>query len=470
MDVWVRSRFIIKENPVYAKLSATVCSLALVAGLTASVAPAEATATPSRITHVRAVPGPHTGQVTISWTQDGRHTTGYKIETGLTTFSKHLKSMPRTGRSAKIFTVARSRHSVTLSAGQVAAAGAGVATGNHLYFRLYAVNGNTSRAYPYLQAVMPKAATPKTSGTAIRLGSFNVRTARATSDKRNWLHRAPDVARQIRDKNPGVMAIQELGPGRADGRTGKTKGHTRQTVSLLNNLKKVGAGKYRLVRTTPYVKPGTTHNTQGARILYDSTRYRLVSSCPEKTGKHSYSSSCSLDLPLLSGDSKNKRRSAAYAAFENRRTGKRFWFASVHLDDRHSKSLAREKTYNALRGRQIKAVYSRIAGLNHKGRQVVIAGDVNSWQNNKAGNAPHDYLVSRGFYDTAAAQTRIKTAYTTINHFDRVLHPASQGYGVRIDVIMVRGANGAKRFENVMKVVDSSRPSDHNMIISDLVL
>jgi exonuclease III len=369
-----------------------------------------------------------------------------------------------------VFTVAKSRRSITLSASQVAAAGAGVSTGNHLYFRFYATNGSTKRAYPYLQAVMPKAAAPKPSGTAIRIGSFNVRTARATSDKRNWLRRAPAVARQIKAKNPGVLAVQELGPGRADGRKGKTTGHTRQTVSLLKNLRKVGAGKYRLVRTTPYVKPGTTHNTQGTRILYDSTRYRVVSRCPEKTGRHSYSTSCSLNLPLLHGDSAKKRRSAAYAAFQNKRTGKRFWFASVHLDDRHSRSLAKEKRYNTLRGRQIKAVYSRIAKLNKHHRQVVVAGDINSWQNNRAGNAPHDYLVHHGFYDTAGAQKRIKTQYTTINHFRRVLHPANQGYGVRIDVIMVRGAKGARRFENVMKVVDSARPSDHNMIIADLVL
>lgn len=455
---------------MFAKLIVTLCSLALTVGLTAVGAPADAAARPSRISAVKAVSGPHAGQVTIYWRTDGRNTSAFKIETGLTAFSKNIKSMPKVGRAAKMFTVSKTRRSITLSARQVAAAGAGVGTGNHLYFRLYAVNGSSTRAYPYLLAVMPKPAAVKASGTAIRLGSFNVRTARATSDKRSWLKRAPDVARQIRDKNPGVLALQELGPGRADGKKGKTKGHARQTESLLKNLKKVGAGKYRLVRTTPYVKPGTTHNTQGTRILYDSTRYQLAYACPEKTGKRNYSSSCSLNLPLLSGDSEKKRRSAAYALLQNRSTGKRFWVASVHLDDRHSKSKAKEKTYDALRGRQMKAVLTRIAKVNVKGRQVVIAGDINSWQNNKAGNAPHDYLVAHHFYDTIAAHKRIKTQYSSMNHFDRVLHPANQGYGVMLDVIMVRGISGATRFENVMKVKDSSRPSDHNMIISDVVL
>lgn len=450
---------------MFAKLSVAFCSLALVAGLTATAVPAEAAATPAKITSVHSAPGPHAGQVTIRWTSDGRNTTAYKIRTGLTSFSKNSY-----GRHAKTFTVGRSHRSVTLSAAQVSSTGAGVGTGNHLYFRVYAVNGSHTRAYPYLQAVMPQAAAPKANGTSVRIGSFNVRTARATTDSRNWLHRAPSVARTIKAQNPGVLAVQELGPGRADGKKGVTTGHVRQTVSLLNSLRSAGAGKYRLVRTTPYVKPGTTHGTQGARILYDSSRYRLVNSCAEKTGKKSYSSSCSIELPLRAGDSKSQRRSAAYALLADRRTGKKFWFASVHLDDRHSGNLAKERSLNNLRGAQMRAVNNRLTGLNHGRYEIVIAGDINSWQNNAAGNAPHDYLVGQGYYDTAAARSLVNVQYPTINHFQRVLKPGSQGYGVRIDVVMVRGAKGAHRFVNVVKPVDGSRPSDHNMIVSDTVL
>lgn len=455
---------------MYVKLSVTLCSMALVAGMTASATPAQAAATPSRINSVRAVAGPGVGQVTISWNQDGRNTSAYKIETGLTSFSKTSKSMPRSGRNAKVFTVAKSRRSVTLSAAQVASAGASVGTAQHLYFRVFAVNGSATRAYPYLQARMPRAAAPKAKGTAIRVGSYNVRTARATTDARSWLGRAPDVAREIRDRNPGVVAIQELGPGRADGRKGSTNGGARQTTSLVSALRSVGAGRYQLVRTTPYVKPGGLHGTQGARILYDTSRYSLLSRCAEKTGKSSYSSSCSLELPRLGGESKSVQRSAAYAQFRDRRTGKRFWLASVHLDERHSPNMTKERSYNALRGRQMAAVNNKIRSLNPGGDQVFIAGDINSWQNNRGGHAPHEHLISQGFYDTAAAVTRVNTQYPTINHFDKTLKPAAQGYGVRIDVILVKGAKGARRFENVTKKTDTSRPSDHNLIVSDVVL
>ena len=452
------------------KLSVSLCSLTLATALVVTTAPADAAPLPSKITSVRAVPGPGVGQVTISWKQDGRNTSGYKIETGLTTFSKTSSSLPKTGRNAKVFAVGKGRRSVTLSAAQVSAAGAPATSGNHLNFRLYAVNGSATRAYPYLQAVLPKPAPPKPSGTPIRLGTFNVRTAKATTDARPWLRRAPDVAREIRDHNPGLVALQELGPGRADGKVGTTNGTTRHTTSLAIALRSVGAGKYRLTRETSYVKPGTVFGTQGSRILYDTSRYTLLSRCTDKTGKSSWSPTCGMILPLLPGDKKSEQRAAAYARFQDKRTGKRIWFASVHLDARHSSNLATEKRYNSLRGSQMRTVYNKLRSVNTSGDQVIIAGDINSWQNNRAGNAPHDFLVAKGFTDTSAAQTRINTQYTTSNHFDTVLKPAGQGFGVRLDVIMVQGRYGAKRFENVMKRVDSTRPSDHNLVISDVVI
>ena len=162
-------------------------------------------------------------------------------------------------------------------------------------------------------------------------GTFNVRTARA-HDGRSWLSRAKDVAREIASRDPGVLAVQELGPGRADGSKGTTTGHLRQTTSLERSLKSViGDSRYQLVRTTPYVKPGTNHGTQGTRILYDTRKFKLLVNCPEKTGSKNYNPSCGMNMPLRSSDSESLRRSAAYAKFADRKTGKRFWVVSVHL-------------------------------------------------------------------------------------------------------------------------------------------
>lgn len=452
------------------QLSTAAAALALVGGIAATAPVEAAAATPSKITSVKATPGPGAGQVTFRWTTEGKNTSAFKIETGLTSFSKSAASpLPSSGRNAKVFTVSGSRRSWTMSAAQAAAAGASVSSANHLYFRLSAVNGRTTRAYPNLQAVLPKPVAPKSSGSALRMASFNIRSAKVAGGPQ-WLRRAGDVAREIKGQNPGVVALQELSPGRADGKNASTTGSVRQTTSLVNALRSVGAPKYRLVRQTPYVKPGVAHGSQGTRILYDTTRYALISRCSEKTGRSNYSSSCSMDLPRLGGDSRSTVRSAAYARFQDRRTGARLWVASVHLDARHSSNMAKERTYEALRARQVRAVTARLAQLNTAGDKVVLAGDINSWQNNKGGYVAHDHLVSTGFFDAAAAQTRVNFQYSTINRFDTRLSPGANGFGSRIDVIMVKGSKGSQRFVNVMKPVDSSRPSDHNMIVSDLVL
>jgi endonuclease/exonuclease/phosphatase family metal-dependent hydrolase len=309
------------------------------------------------------------------------------------------------------------------------------------------------------------AVSEQSSSLTVRVGTFNVRTARA-NDGRNWLARASDVAREIASRSPGVLAVQELGPGRADGSKGTTTGHLRQTTSLERSLRSVvGDSRYQLVRTTPYVKPGTNHGTQGTRILYDTRKFKLLSNCPEKTGSKNYNPSCSMNMPLLSSDSESLRRSAAYAKFSDRKSGKRFWVVSVHLDDRHSSSLSKEKSYNALRGRQARAVYAKVNSLRKAGEKIVYAGDFNSWQTNRAGDAPHKYLVSQGFYDTVRADSRINIKYPTVNHFQTTLSTKP----IRLDYVMIKGSKRVLRYENVMKHVDSSRPSDHNLIISDVV-
>ena len=369
--------------------------------------------TSGSISNVEAVPSPGISQVTSgTGNQDGSNATGHKVASR-TSSTKTGQARSSKLRKREVFTVSEEETSLTL-----------------------------------------------------RVGTFNVRTARA-NDGRSWLQRANDVAREIASRSPGVLAVQELGPGRADGSKGTTTGHLRQTVSLERSLKSVvGDSRYQLVRTTPYVKPGTNHGTQGTRILYDTKKFKLLSNCPEKTGSKNYNSSCSMNMPLRSSDSESLRRSAAFAKFADRKTGKRFWVVSVHLDDRHSSSLSKEKSYNALRGAQARAVYLKVNGLSKAGEKIIYAGDINSWATNRAGDAPREYLIRQGFHDTAAAPTRINIKYPTVNHFKTTLTAKP----IRLDVVMIKGSKRVLRYENVMKRVDSSRSSDHNLVVSDVVL
>ena len=390
--------------------AAVVVGLVTVCGAAGIVAGSASTF--GSVSNVKAVPSPGVSQVSGIGKKDGSHRTDSKVEANRTSLRKAVATQSSKLRTREAFSVSEKQSSLTL-----------------------------------------------------RVGTFNVRTARA-NDGRTWLQRASDVAREIASRNPGVLAIQELGPGRADGSTGTTTGHLRQTVSLERSMRRVvGDDRYQLVRTTPYVKPGTNHGTQGTRILYDTRRFKLLSNCPEKTGSKNYNPSCSMNLPLRKSDSESLRRSAAYAKFQDRKTGTRFWVVSVHLDDRHSSSLSTERSYNALRGTQARAAYLRVNGLRNAGEKIIYAGDFNSWQTNRAGDAPHEYLVRQGFYDTVDADTRINVKYPTINHFNTTVSAKR----IRLDYVMVKGIKRAVRYENVMKRVDSSRPSDHNLVVSDVV-
>ena len=319
-------------------------------------------------------------------------------------------------------------------------------------------------------AAAPVTATAAASGTTVRFATFNVRTSRADrGTSRHWLHRVFSVSREIKSRNPGIVALQELGPGRADGKKAKIKKSLRQTQSLVKALRSVGAGQYRLARTTAYVAPGTSHATQGARILYNANKYRLVSKCRDTTNGKNYSKSCSMDLPVKSGDSKSKRRSAAYAEFEDRRTGKNFWVISVHLDNRHSGSLRKEKALDELRAAQTRAVYNRLESRAGS-KPILFGGDINSWRTKAGSHAPFNVLTNGGFRDSTRASSRIDARYPTVNHWKGTLKANAKGRQVALDVVMAKRAKRFNTYENVMKVVDSSRPSDHNMVVSDLVL
>ena len=429
---------------------------------------------PDKITEVSAVPGPQPGEVTVRWQSAGGDTTSFQVETAVSPFSPTKESLPQHGRHAKLWTVPAAQRSVTLSAGQVASSGASPQTGNLLYYRVYAVNETSSgpivRHYPRLNAVLPQPVPPKPAGTQLTAATFNVRSARKVGDERQWLERVPDVARDILRYRPGVVALQELTPGRADGRIGSAADYPRQTTSLLTALRRAGGRQYALVRTTPYVKPGTPSGSQGARILYDTRRYRLLSDCPDTTGRANWSGSCTIPLPLSADKSASQRRKAAYALFADRRTGQRFFVVSAHLDSDHSSDPAKERRLEAHRGRQISAVVDAVSRLDRGRLPVVLGADLNSWQNNRVADEAHEILAARGYYDTSSALQRVNMGYSTLNQFKETVTEHPLQVPARFDVVTVSGGRGAARIVNVLEPVDAARPSDHNLVVADVVL
>ena len=460
-------------------LAGLICATALAASVV-SAGPANAAATPDPFGSVSAESGPGSGEVTVTWQHSGDDTTHYQLETATSMFSpSSSSSLPTVGRNRRLFTVDDSERSLTLTPSQVADAVRG-GTGIHLFYRVYALNrtGGTEaiRRYPYLQAVLPEPRASAAAGTAgsqigtLRAATFNVRTAKRTSDARTWLERRASVAKVIVAHNPDVVALQELGPGRADGKDGSTSssvGGTRQTLSLLDSLATIKASRYKLVRTTSYNKPGSEHGTQGMRILYNSQKVTPLLACPEKTGSSMWNASCTFKLPLLSGDSEDERVMAAYQKFKINATGAQFYFVSVHLNGRHSSTTSTETRYSGLRANQVKAAVDGIARRNTGRVPVIIAGDTNSWQNLSSGDLAREKFGALGYTDSASARTRTNLKYQTYNGFATTQEASGVGIASRLDGIFTRGAMPLT-YTNVTKPTDTARPSDHNLVVSNL--
>lgn len=458
------------------RIIALAAGIAVALGAQPAPSASAASKKPSAITSVTASPGSAVGSVVFRWKTKGRNTDYFVLETGLSSFSKSKKSpLPTSGRQAKKFKLSGTSRSWTMSRAQAAASGAPSGSGNHLYYRLTAVNKvgkkTYTKAYPYLRTVMPRSLPVGSGGTGVRVATFNLLTAQLGTGRRTWLNRVDDVAEDILSTGAGVVMLQETSPGRADGKDAPVGTVGRQTTTLVDRLKARGGSRYgyAMVRTTAYLNFDRPSGTQGSRILYDSLRYRLVSSCEDYTGTSSYHSSCSFALPILSYDAEIKRRRGAYALLETRSTGQRFWAFSAHLDERHSTNKAIGARYNKLRGDQSRAIVALVNRVNTAKYPVVIGADLNTWQNDRSGHAGHDVLVSAGFRDTKAAPSRVNVAYSTVNEFRTTAPRNGSGLGSHLDVVMVRGARGeASRWVNLMRNPDARRASDHNLVYADI--
>ncbi|MDQ2625103.1 MAG: hypothetical protein M3Y20_08100 [Actinomycetota bacterium] len=266
--------------------------------------------------------------------------------------------------------------------------------------------------------------------------------------KRGFNSRLGRIATSIVSRKIGVVGLQELSPG--------AKGK-RPTDRLVRALRRAG-GTYAMVRTSPYFPAGTKKvGSQGARIVYDSSRYALVSSCPNSTGNRQYSSSCAIEMPP--GPGEKHGRMAAIAQFRDRATGARFWFVSVHLTP-----LAGVKR-DRLRTRQVKHVVSQIEKRNVAKLPIVLVGDLNTWRNRSTGRNAHDFLAKRGFVDSFTAKKRKNAKFSTYNQWGKRVKK-----GARLDYVLVKNGAGVLRYRNVMKRVDAKRPSDHNLVIGDVRL
>lgn len=393
---------------------------------------------PDPITAVHDHPGPQPGETTITWTSDGGHTDFYKVVTSLTPWSG---SQP--GNHATAFRAPGSSHSLTLTAGQTAQAGAGLGSGRHLFYRVTAVRqgeaDSAARPYAHDNATTVAGESPRMSGTQLRIAQYNVHVATADVAGHKWADRAKPVAHNLDNVGPALVSLQELVPGmwtKDDGGPG-----------LANALKNAGMGRYELTRTT-----GFGNGTPGdSRILYDPNQVKMVSTCDDQKV------SCVISLPDPKGT-----HYAPYARFRDVSSGQEFWFVSVHL------SHGNDAKTDDLRGRQTQALVDGIKQLNSNGLPVIVGGDFNSSQTSKGSDKPNSVMVGAGYYDTSAAAKQVNLQYNTVNGYVSPQKPSKWGFGSRYDQLWTLNMPGAAKFTQVLK--SSPYPSDHNLVYTDVRL
>jgi hypothetical protein len=399
-------------------------------------------AIPDKITTAHADYGPAAGTTTFRWRSDGGHTDFFKITTALTPFGS--KSSPGPGRHQMRFNAAGDVRSLTLTPEQTQAAGAGLGTGNHLFFRITAVRSGeadtAARAYASLghTSITGQAATG--TGTPLRVGQYNLHVQSHDFPGHPWHDRVALVAANLAAANPDIVAFEELVPSMWVDPDGGP--------DLDSALNRVGMGRYQLTRETVYGN-GTAGD---ARILYDPTKLEMTSPCDPTIV------SCAIKVP-----DGGKTHYVAYARFQDLSSGQEFWFVAAHLTH------GNDADSDALRGQQAQTIVEAMTALNSGLDLPIIYGaDTNSSQTSNGHNAPHQAFLDAGYYDTTAAAHQVNMGYDTVNGYRDQDTPNGHGFGSFLDNILTWGIPGADLFTQVL--TGAPHPSDHNLIYADLRL
>ncbi|MCA0308467.1 MAG: fibronectin type III domain-containing protein [Actinobacteria bacterium] len=273
----------------------------------------------------------------------------------------------------------------------------------------------------------------------LRVGSYNILCENCSAGKATWAKRRGPLVAQIRAEDLDVLGVQEASIGGIPG------GGT-QYMDLIRRL----GSPYKLTEYRRSASPDV-------RTIYNSDRLKLI-----KQGT----------IALPRGASK---RFLGWAIFEQKSTGKRFFFSNTHLEPNDGR-----KGWTA-RKRQANAIVAATARLRD-GLPVIAVGDYASTKWEKWGNAPYDVMQRAGYLDPlgnayrshnsapgAFVEKRINTSYASLNMYKRKARnfPGDVN-GSNTDYIFMTKMR-VSEYEVVVRVDSAGRfigviPSDHNLI------
>ncbi|CAG7598712.1 endonuclease/exonuclease/phosphatase family protein [Leucobacter soli] len=381
-----------------------------------------------------------TGNVRISWTPSASCVTGFKIHLGL----EHFGS-----KGAVVLSAKKDATSIVVSKANLKKLRAPLGSGRHFTVRMQAVNGSKKSvltASRITAAGQPKSS--RSSGSAkVLVASYNLAFTPELSSG-TLKSRRPGVAKQIVKSGASVLAIQEsvVIAGRDDTQLGSL------TTQIRKAQKKTGkSAAWRWVRSTRYAAPGVSMGGDGTRILYNNKQVKLLSGCSDTTGGKKYSTSCTIKLPRIGGAV--NQRWGAIARFQDRKTGKKFWVVSAHLEVRKGSS------YDKNRSAQLKKIVSTINKKNTRDEPVLLAGDLNlSPTRGTDLKTLNSRLTAKGYVNAITADTAYNLEYQTYNGWKKPVVMKS-GHAGRIDHIFAHGNVHLSTYKTVL-----SSASDHHLI------
>ncbi len=355
----------------------------------------------------------------------------------------------------------------------------GLAAGTTYYVKVRVITTRGANLSPYSAAV--RAATTAATATSaaptggsaqLRLGTFNVKCFNCAGDhpnERSWWDRRGDVVRDVKAQRVDVLGIQEASQAWLPA----AKGGKGQDLSQFEDLRNRLGGSWRVTnanrnncvnaKTPTRCSPKDQGASKGTRILFDASRVTMLSQGSKL-------------LPSPADD-----RYMAWAIFRQLSTGKKFFFATAHLEPNKDWKLHVDEATTLAK---------EVARRNPDHLPAFITGDLNAHKNTTNPSGQRDNPVARvivngyGYVDPlgnasgsttdtpgATVEHRINTPLNSYNDFMPTPSPDYFGRrpnGTYIDYIFTSRRVRVLEWENVAHLdaghaYVGRQASDHNL-------
>lgn len=256
----------------------------------------------------------------------------------------------------------------------------------------------------------------------LRVMTFNIRYASPNDGVNVWPHRRDLAARVIADRRPALIGTQELLLSQAHDLADRLPGYAW-----------FGRGRN-----------GNEHDVKGNEhmgVFYDTARLKVLESgdfwlseTPDVPGSRNFDQS----LP----------RMVTWGRFEDRNSGRRFYYFNTHFPYRKDAEATRERCADF--------ILDRMQQLPQD-EPFILTGDFNTTPN-RASHADLTVMLDDA-WSTAKVRVGPKNTFHNFGRFSP---------GVRVDWILSRGLTTA-RVETVTEHDGALYPSDHYPVVADFV-